>query len=244
MYAQSNMYIFGRISIVCFIMTITLHAMAQDIEPVRPLRTTTLHPMQYDIFVYAAGSAYTYGNLWTANNNTNKNSQKVKGTYYDIGVGIEAYKRSSTQVSFSLGYKHERFAYTKGFNNASGVNSNWLTTDLNLTWNYLGVGAKSDIFLASSIKNKDHFTYEGLYSECFNRMTFTPYFELGTKVLNFKLAARMYFNVVPMLNVDKIAYYNLHKSHLNESGLRLEVKVNYRIFTTGQRLKSSSMFDF
>ena len=218
--------------------------MAQDIEPVRPLRTTTLHPMQYDIFVYAAGSAYTYGNLWTANNNTNKNSQKVKGTYYDIGVGIEAYKRSSTQVSFSLGYKHERFAYTKGFNNASGVNSNWLTTDLNLTWNYLGVGAKSDIFLASSIKNKDHFTYEGLYSECFNRMTFTPYFELGTKVLNFKLAARMYFNVVPMLNVDKIAYYNLHKSHLNESGLRLEVKVNYRIFTTGQRLKSSSMFDF
>lgn len=147
-------------------------------------------------------------------------------------------KQDKLRLGGYFGYKYEVYGYNKGFSDNSGVYSHWLSADMNVSYANFGAGIRSDIFLTSKIKNNDHFTYEGLYSECFNPITLCFYGSLNLRFTNFKLEARLGSYLIPQFNPDKISYYNLKATHVE--GLYFELKLHYRIFTTGKVHKAPS----
>lgn len=235
----NDMFCRRSLLIMTFIIIGLVNLMAQEIQ-VKPLCKSVLNPLQSDIFIYLAGGKTKHGNLWTANNNVSNSNYDVYGTYMDVGIGTEFYKTKLDKLRLGgyLGYKYEVYGYNKGFSDNSGVYSHWLSTDMNVFYANFGAGIRSDIFLTSKIKNNDHFTYEGLYSKCFNPITLCFYGSLNLRFTNFKLEARFGSYLIPQFNPDKISYYNLKATHVE--GLYFELKLHYRIFTTGKVYKAPS----
>jgi len=208
--------------------------MAQD-GHVEPIRQTRLSAVQTDLSAYMSGGFSKCANLWTANNFA-MSDKKLQTTFLDVGAAVEVYNTKFKWVRFngSLGYKYQVYSYKMGTN--SGVYTHWLTLDANTTFKifYMGfaAGVKSDIYLNSRIKNNDHFTYEGLYGGCFNDATFCCYGGFFLQYTRFKAEVRCGGYIVPQLNPQRISYYNMNKTYVD--GLYFEVRVLYRIFTTGK----------
>ena len=220
----------------------SFNMMAQE-NNVRPISQTVLNPLQADLFLYASWGTSKNGNLWTATNNVRNKDMDVYGTYLDAGFEVELFKQklNAIRLGASLGYKYEVYAYNKSLSNNSGVYSHWLTADLDFNISYFNVGVKSDIFLSSNIKNNDHFSYEGLYSDCFNRMSLCYYVGANIRFTRLKLEARIGSFLKPQFSPEKISYHNMNKTYVN--GLYFEIRAFYRIFTTGKVHSAPYLFD-
>lgn len=251
MYVQSNMFIImikTRNRLFAFPIALVLmflnpcNMMAQE-NNVRPLSQTVLNPLQAEVFIYASGGTSKNGNLWTATNNIRNKDMDVYGTYFDAGLEAELFmqKLNAIRLGASLGYKYEVYAYNKSLSNNSGVYSHWFTADLDFNISYFNAGIKSDIFLSSKIKNNDHFSYEGLYSDCFNRMSLCYYVGANIRFSRLKLEARLGSYLKPQFSPEKISYHNMNKTYVD--GFYFEIRVYYRIFTTGKVHSAPYLFD-
>ena len=197
---------------------------------VQSLKETTWRPVLFDVWLYGAASYKSHANLWTANNAGT--SRRLYDTFADMGVEGEIYKNPLLRLNTSLGYKYERYAYDSGFSSNEGVYSHWLSASVGLNYWFFCSGLLTDIYLGSHIKNKDHFSYEGLYGDCFNRASLGYYFGGNLAFTRLKIEARIGGYLKPQLNPNRIAHYNLHNSSV--SGLYWEVKLSYRLFTSGK----------
>ena len=228
-------HILFTILVLAILMGTGIKAHAQDIidgtATVQTLKQTTLRPVLFDLWLYGAASYKSHPNLWTANNNSST-SKHLYETFTDIGVETEVYKNPLLRLNASAGYKYERYAFDSGLSSSEGVYSHWLSTSLGMNYWLFCTGILSDIYLGSHIKNKDSFSYEGLYGDCFNRTSLGVYFGANMTFTRLKVEARIGSYLKPQLNPDKIAHYNLHKSHVN--GLYWEIKLAYRLFTSGK----------
>ena len=246
MCVQLNMFtintnLFRILTVFTIWLAMGAHKLSAQESVVTPLSQSTLNPIQADIFVYAAGGTSKNGNLWTATNYIN--DKDVYGTFVDLGLKAELYKQklNGIRLGTSFGYKYQVYAYDKSLSGNSGVYSHWLTADLDFCLSYFNAGFKSDIFLSSKIKNNDHFSYEGLYSDCFNHISFCYYVGLNVRFTRLKLEARIGSYLVPQFSPEKISYHNMTKTHVD--GSFFEIRVYYRIFTTGKVHSSPYMFD-
>lgn len=246
MCVQLNMFtintnLFRILTVFTIWLAMGAHKLLAQESVVTPLSQSTLNPLQADIFVYAAGGTSKNGNLWTATNYIN--DKDVYGTFVDLGLKAEFYKQKlkGIRLGTSFGYKYQVYAYDKSLSGNSGVYSHWLTADLDFCLSYFNAGFKSDIFLSSKIKNNDHFSYEGLYSDCFNHISFCYYVGFNVRFTRLKLEARIGSYLVPQFSPEKISYHNMTKTHVD--GSYFEIRVYYRFFTTGKVHSSPYMFD-
>lgn len=210
-----------------------------DTVRVKPLKEATLRPLLVDVWLYGAGSYKSHSNLWTANNYSSE-SNHLYDTFTDIGVEADFHRGGLLRFGGSMGYKFERYAYDPGLFSSEGVFSHWLSTSLNVNYWFFGGGLLADIYLGSRIKNSDNFSYEGLYGDCFNRFSYGCYGSYFVMFMRIKVEGRMGYYFKTQFNQDKIAHYNLHKSYVN--GLFWEVKLSYRLFTSGRHYNISYMF--
>lgn len=246
MYVLLNMFITiidrrrcRRLLYVISLLIFTLRLPAQE-NIVTTLLPMKLNPLQMELFAYAGGGSMRNTSLWTANNYVN--GRDVYGTYLDMGLGGELYKSQFDYIRIrtTIGYKREKYAYNKSLSDNSGVYSNWLSADVSvIVLNYLGVGLKSNIFMGSKIRNKDNFTYEGLYSECFNEAALCLYGSYSLSLPRFKVEARVGGFIEPQFSPEKISYHNMTKTIVE--GTYIEIRAFYRIFTTG-RIFDASLF--
>lgn len=215
-------------AVLAFFATLQLHAQESDVAE---LKMTQTKPMITNVFVYGAGGREEHGNWWTAANSL-YNGKDIYGKYSDIGAGVEIYRgKGWLQVSGSLGYKYQNYGYDKKFISDSGIDSHWLSTEIKAEVSYLGTGFKSDIFLHSNTRSTNNFDHNGIYPDCFNPMTLCWFIAMQAQFTRLKVEGRCGTYIVPHINPSKIAYYNL--SNTNVDGLYLEVKLSFRIFTTG-----------
>lgn len=233
-----------RLLYVVFLLIFTLRMSAQD-NVVKTLLPMKLNPLQMEVFAYVGGSTQngylSHSFLRTANNNVSGDYRDLYGTYLDVGLGGELYKSQfdNIRIRTTIGYKREKYAYNKNLSDNSGVYSNWFSADVSAIAGYLGVGLKSNIFMGSKIKNKDNFTYEGLYSDCFNKMALCGYICTSFRFTRFRMEARVGNFLKPQFSPKKISYYNMTKTSVD--GFYFEVRAYYRIFTTG-RIFDASFF--
>ena len=220
------------------------HAQDTDSGELPPPKYSQLHPLQYDIFVYASGSFKTHDNLWTATNTVDID-KVTRDTYINLGVEAEAYTAQTLKLNASLGYKYERYGYKAGFSTNDGILTHWLSPAVSLRSSFIGLeysaGVMSDIYIGSRIKSNDNLSYVGLNSDCFNRASLAAFIEMGYSFNRIRIGGRMGWYITPQLNPDKIAYYNQCKTYVD--GKFWEVKLSWRIFTSGSHY-STSLLDF
>lgn len=228
-----------RLAFTISLLVIALNVSAQE-NVVKMLSPMKLNPLQMELFAYAGGGSMRNANLWTANNHVN--SRDMYGTYLDMGLGGEFYKSRFDYIRIrnTIGYKREKYVYSKTLSDNSGIYTDWLSIDVSAIIGFLGIGLKSNIFMGSNIKNKDNFTYEGLYSECFNKAAFCWYLSWSLRFTRFKMEARVGTFLKPQFSPEKISYHNMTKTYVKSH--YFEVRVYYRIFTTGRFFDAPSFF--
>ena len=210
---------------------------AQDCY-VQPITPTSLYVTQTELHAYLSGGSSKNTNLWTANNYVHNSNNDLHGRYFEAGLATSVYTTRHDWIRFNgaIGYKHQIYSYDKLSSSNSGVYTHWMTADANaaFVFQFIGacVGVKSDILLSSRIKNADHFSYEGLYRDCFNPASLCAYTGLMLRLHRFKIEARIGGYILPQLNPQKISYYNITKTYVN--GFYYEIKAYYCFFTTGK----------
>lgn len=233
-------YVCMRLAYTISLLVFALNVSAQE-DAVKMLSPVKLNPLQMELFAYAGGGSTHNGNLWTANNYVN--DRDLYGTYLDMGLGGEFYQSQfeDIRIRTTIGYKREKYAYSKTLADNSGIYTNWLSTDVGFIITPLfGAGLMSNIFMGSKIRNNDNFTYEGLYGECFNKTALCWYVNFSLRFTRFKVDARVGSFFKPQFSPEKISYYNMTKTHVD--GTYFEVRAFYRIFTTGRIYDAPSFF--
>lgn len=217
---------------------------AQDIDNesmiVKPIKDTKLRPLLVDVWFYGAGSYKSHSNLWTANNHS-FGSRSLYDTFVDVGIETEVHRDGLLRIGGGLGYKYEHYAYDPGFSSNEGVNSHWLSTSINASYWFFNGGLLSDVYLGSSVKNSDYLSYEGIYGDCFNRTSFGIYVGSFFMFTRMKIEGRIGSYFKTQLNPDKIARHNLYDCYV--SGFFWEIKMSYRLFTSGKHFNNSLMIE-
>jgi len=219
------------------VMTVTVSA---SVPAVTKLQQSKEPVTIIELFGYASGGFSTKSSLGTANNNTwNKEKDKqITNSYLNVGTSLAVCntKCEWIRLTASLGYTYMVYSYQSLFTATSGVYTHWLSMDVTPTLGWLGlglfVGLKTDVFLASTLKNNDHFSFEGLYPDCFNKAALCFYGGLYYQFRHVKFEWRMGSYVVPQINPQKMAYYNL--TNASSTNFYFELRVSYRIFTNGR----------
>lgn len=208
---------------------------------VRPITLSTPNRVQKDLFAFISIGLPTKIGAYTAINRYDKN---LYSNCFNIGAKTDFYfqKLKSIRVGPSLSYKNNHFSYQKGFFQSSGIQSHWLTADLNLSVWYMNVGVASDIFLSSKTTSPDHYSYVGIYSDCFNRASLYSYLGFNIRFTRFQIEGRMCFSHIPQLNPDKISQANLVSTTVD--GLFYNIGISYRLFTTGKVHSAPSLFQY
>ena len=213
---------------------------------VQPLERSTASGTVTELYGYISGGPSFSSSLKTANNNgytSGTDKKRLNGGHIDFGAAMTLSNTAHKWFRFNaaLGYKYQIYSFQNFFVANSGVYSHWLTMDLCPAFGWWGfsffglgamIGLKTDIHLASTMRNTDHFSYEGLYKDCFNPADLCIYGGLVYQVYSFKLAICYGGYLIPETNAMKLAYYNLTSSSSNS--FYLEIKFYYRIFSTGK----------
>lgn len=248
MYEQLSIYITRNkahgshaIFIITFLLLTSVAELnAQQLE-IFSVRQSSTKPILTDIYLYVSGSREDQSLLYTSNNNIH-NNKNTYSKYVDFGTGIEIYRNPSIFQFFGyFGYKYESLSYDKSIFVSEGVDSHWLSTDIKAEISCLGIGIKTDYFINSKVQNSDNFSYNGIYSDCFNKVSVCSYLAVQIRFTRLKFEVRIGPYIVPHINPDKIAYYNLTKSSVN--GLYLDFRISYRIFTTGDPRNTPHFFN-
>lgn len=212
-------------------------ALAQTDVSVHPLEQSKTRFVNVDVFIYGAGSiSSNYIHTANANYYSNNANSKLYNIPLNVGVSTDVFLLNLLRFCASFGYIHERYAYEKGIANNTEIIAHWLTADLNFSLSYLSIGINTDVFLNSQIKNDNHFSYNGIFSSCFNPMTFSVYGGVIYRFAGIKVEARGGYRLIPQINPNQLAYYNFQSSSI--SGFYWELRLSFRCFTTGRRSKS------
>ncbi len=245
MYAQLNTYTITIkkkavqiILALIFNFAFSLPAFSQSDEGiVHPLEPIQIRNTKIDLFVYGGGSI-TKQRVRTANANafTVHNDPTLYNTHLDFGLSADFFRFDLVRLCISLGYIHEKYSKNKKLTDNTGITAQWLTADLNLSSSYLSMGVNTALFLNSKTRNDDHFSYNGIYSSCFNPMTFSVYIGAIYRFSGLKLEARGGIFFPPQINPNKIAYYNFSKTSIER--FYYEFRISFRLFSTARHLKS------
>lgn len=248
MFAPSNTFItkskklpFLCLMSVLLALFVSNSAIAQEKTYVEPLKNTHLSRLQYDMFAYVS-RGYDDDALFllVLNNNLYNKRMYSKSTHACIGLNEFINIQNNFGANIALGYTRERIAEDKGLLGNNGVYTNWLNTDINLSFLGLSAGMCFDVFLGSQVINKDNFSYEGINENCFNKYSTCFYLSTSIQLSRLKVETRYGVYGKSHINANKIAYYNFLATL--DSSSYYEIRVYYRFYTSGNRKKSP--FDF
>lgn len=241
-----NTYIIKSRNKFAFIFFVTIlisnAVFAQDTTFVIPsLYSTQLKHNTFEVYLYGAASYQGRANLWTAINN-GLHRKDGEEWYIDVGATLETSwsNVNGLHLCSSVGYKRVKYNYVDEVIWNNGVVSDWLSLEVNCDYYIFCVGVKSDVLLNSTMTNHNEFSYVGFYPNSFNKITFCPFAGMQFRFTKFKIEGRMGYYVAPYLNIKKIALHNFYTTHYD--GLYWEVRLSARIFTSGTKIMSRSLF--
>ena len=237
MFGQSNIfisYIERRNMLLLFsilLMLLPAYSWGQDtLSVVKPLRESDIRS-----HIWNVRASYISGYQPNIELSTASDYSEKFGNFIAVGAEASIMFLKWFEVGLELGYKFESFSPERYSFKANSFNTHWITNDLHiLMWEHLLVGLKADYLLNTSYSNNLNYSVAGLNADCFNRLAVATYLgaSLDFSILRMSIACGV--TPVSKLNADKVAYYNMTETKV---GLFFwEVKLYFRIFTTGSRL--------
>lgn len=195
-----------------------------------------------NVWVYGGGSGHFAWDHWNA-----LSVDDIKLYTNAILAGIQTefilheyhYNKSyAMRFGASLGYKYEQISVHPWIYDQNGVNRHWLTAEAYFGFWYLYAGAYADICLAHSIKNTDHYTYNGIYDDCFKEVVPGAFLGILLPLPYIRFDFRIGIDFYPRLNSKKLVYHN--GESIVYQPFHFEARVGVPIFIMGNKLKSGN----
>lgn len=235
-----------RILFLMFVFTflsfIKLNAQDRDVVIIEPLKYSSAIKWKTDVFVYGLGGSTKNGSLYTATNGnlSTMTDYDIYNTFMDFGISTSFYRNRLLRYNASVGYMYSRYAINRGIRDG-GFNSNWITLDLSISVQlgyglFINGGLKGNLFLSGSNTPSGEFQYLGLNNDCYNKFSNNWYVGAAYNIKFIKLEFKFGSYMAPLLNANKIAYYNLGKTHVE--GLFFEFGLGVKIFSTASKYTS------
>lgn len=250
MSGQSKLYIMGSrlrryLILVTFLLTIIFNSFAKDRGNViiEPLRYSTINKWSTDVFIFGMGGSLDLGNFFTAINGgllSGVTDYDFFNTVVDFGITSSFYRNNLLRYNVSIDYMFSRHAINRGLGK-SGSLSHWLCLDLGVGTQlgyglFINGGLKGNVFLHGTQNPSGTFHYEGINNNCYNKFTSNWYIGASYLFKFIKLEIKFGTYMVPLINPNKLAYYNLTTSHID--GIFLEFGAAVMIFSTKSKLSS------
>lgn len=221
-----------RTVLTCLFLSCFVHLMGQDAQVVKPLKESNTKSHIVECYASISGNSVKQSSLWTAG--VNVLGKDYYSTQIFAGVGGNYIFGSGMVLNLDLGYNYERIAFDRSIIPASGVLSHRMNINVSLMYLCLGAGVKTGFFLGSNTKSTSFETFNGLFDECFNKASVAWFICAEYRFSILVLKGKVGSYIVPNLNVDKIAYYNMHKTRVDCTFF--EVGLAFRIFSTKNRM--------
>lgn len=210
---------------------VSRNIIAQEVySPIKPIKSSKSAMFTYNTLIYAGGSIMDLGSIYTSTNNSD-NFKRIYSSYINVGVYNELWY-DKYRLCLSAGFMSERLSTNMFYSENGGVYLKWISADFNIVRDCVMLGVSTDLLLDCYSKSTDDFTYVGYNTECFNNASFYWYFGAMFRLYVFRIEGRLGSYLIPHIDINKLAYYNSTKTSVDE--LYFEIRVAYRIFTTGK----------
>lgn len=208
-----------------------------------PIQESSVKNWKTELYIFGLGGSEKSANLWTATNHFASTIEKrgIYSTNAELGITASIYRNYLMKYSASASYMRNRCAINRGLH-LNGLCTDWVCLGLDVGAQiggglYYFAGVKSALFLSGRKSNTGNYAYPGLNIDCYNKFALNWHIGAEYCYKIFKLSGKMGFFINPLLNANKIAYYNMGKTYVSGS-VFFEVGAAIRIFTTSSKYVS------
>lgn len=217
-------------------------AMAQGEINMLPLERTSYHPLNLDIYAYGLCSWKEGENakIHTAPNTFGNTSYQrpINRQFINAGIGFDFYRNLHHHFLIDTGYEFAHLGYSKLPFADTGVYTHWLNVDARYSYLCFEGGVKTSTYLAGSERCNSPIDMTGITPYCYNRFAIAPYGGLALTLQKMKFEARLGYYLIPKLDPDRTADYNLTKVKI--SRMYIEFGLSVRLFSTRKLYKSKN----
>lgn len=217
---------------------------------VNPLSVSKRHMVLYNLWVYGLGRQTGYSMVNTAA--VPLNTDRLYNTNIDVGlcndisisprqmwgkggnthsVVLLVNRMTTAHFNVGIGYRVELFSFRTGNEKWQGLIHHCMSWELSARYFLLTAGMSANALIKSGSRNANDAKYAGLQDVCFNRFTLRWFVGIYLPVSFFDIELRWGTYLIPQLNPDKFAYYNMSKVRWSVD--YWELRMAFRLFTTG-----------
>lgn len=157
---------------------------------------------------------------------------------FNIGLELDFYKNIISHYIIGLGYGYNHLAFNSSPFTSTGVFTHWLNLNAKYQLSFFEAGFEIGSFLGGTEKSKSSLEVTGITPNCYNRIHFKPYIGAIYPFQRIKVEVRLGWEVIPMLDADRIAYNNLAETKTNN--FCFEIGMAYCIFRSMKYSKSNN----
>lgn len=234
-----------------------------DTITIRPFVNDLPTKIATDQYLYIGTDWGRYGHLHTANNNFNTIKDTLGFTSFEIGLQWDFQAlvfireedieddmnlsflrwfnggRDFLMLGIKVGYVFVKYSTLQDRWNDAGIHSHWLSFDASVyIYRVLRLGIRGDVYLGSTTKSPDGWSYNGFNSDCFNHITINPTLGIRLRYTNFFLDIGVNLDMNNKINHRKMGYYNEVRSiMLPTTDITFNIRLGIRNFTTAKKTR-------
>ena len=221
----------------------TLYAQTSDNIKLQELSTTYRKNHHFSMYAYGLLEIGAANNLNIIQSSNSLYFEESFFTAFNVGFSFSyiPWGFPGFGLLTDVGYERGKYSSDRKLEFRSGTTSDWLTVDVapmiassywGLPMNFF-VGLKSKYFLHSRSRPVTDFSFSGLPSGCFNKVSLCWFTGVEFDMQIAKFNVRLGSYIVPMINPNKLAYYKApdNKYDIEVNGFYFEVGLRMRLFT-------------
>lgn len=219
---------------------------------VNPLSVSKRHMVLYNLWVYGLGRQTGYSMVNTAA--VPLNTDRLYNTNIDVGLCTDVSvapcrvwgkdknphsavillnRMETAHFNVGMGYRAELFSFRTGNEKWQGLIHHCMSWELAARYFMLTAGMSANALIKSGMRNVNDARYAGLQDVCFNRFTLRWFVGIYLPISFVDIELRWGTYIIPQLNPDKFAYYNMSK--VRWDSVCWELRLAFRLFTTGNK---------
>ena len=229
------------LNILLFILmfcSVSVNAQDNRLE-ISPIEKSTVALWNMDISIYGNVS-WKGKTIQTATNYFDYyNKQRtINQQLLNIGLEFDLYKNIMSHYIIGFGYGYNHLLFNSSLFTSTGIFTHWLNLNAKYVLSFFEAGVEVGGYLGGTEKSNNSKDVTGINPNCYNRIHLKPFIGAMYPFQRLKVEARLGWEVVPMLDADRIAYNNL--AHTETNNFCFEIGLTYCIFRSMKYSKSNN----
>lgn len=215
-----------------------INAQSYRVE-ILPMEQSTIALWNIDFSAYCNVSWKGQSIQTSTNFNDYYNKQRIiNQQIINIGLEFDLYKNLTNHYVLDIGYGYNHLSFDRTPFSSTGVQTHWMNVNTKYILSFFEAGVEFGGFLGGSVKSNKSSDVTGITPNCYNRIHIKPYIGAVYPFQRLRVEVRIGWEIIPMLDADRIAYNNLAETETNN--FCFEIGISYCFFRTMKYSKSSN----